>query len=237
MLTNDEILELSRKKQTSKINILREYIQSLFLSYFYQQKGSENFLFKGGTALKIVYNSPRFSEDLDFSGVKNGGIYEKIIERVVYLISNTGEIGVDIVESKSTTGGWIGVFLFSVGGEKIKITNEISYRKRNIKGDFVLVSSDLVPPFSVFVLNQKFLVEEKISALIYRAKPRDVFDLYFILRNNTLRRFYDSSKNKEVSLALKRIKEEDIRKELSNFLPSSYRVLLKDLRKKIFEEL
>lgn len=237
MLTNDEILELSRKKQTSKINILREYIQSLFLSYFYQQKGSENFLFKGGTALKIVYNSPRFSEDLDFSGVKNGGIYEKIIERVVYLISNTGEIGVDIVESKSTTGGWIGVFLFSVGGEKIKITNEISYRKRNIKGDFVLVSSDLVPPFSVFVLNQKFLVEEKISALIYRAKPRDVFDLYFILRNNTLRRFYDSSKNKEVSLALKRIKEEDIRKELSNFLPSSYRVLLKDLRKKIVEEL
>lgn len=36
----------------------------------YEKEESSNILFKGGTALKIVYGSPRFSEDLDFSGTK-----------------------------------------------------------------------------------------------------------------------------------------------------------------------
>ena len=40
----------------------------IFLSYLYQEPGSEKLLFKGGTALRIVFKSPRFSEDLDFSG-------------------------------------------------------------------------------------------------------------------------------------------------------------------------
>ncbi len=31
---------------------------------------SESLLFKGGTVLKLIWRSPRFSEDLDFTGSK-----------------------------------------------------------------------------------------------------------------------------------------------------------------------
>ena len=67
MLEENRIDELAVKYQTTKINIYREYIQHVFLSLLYQQKESREILFKGGTALKLVYQSPRYSEDLDFS--------------------------------------------------------------------------------------------------------------------------------------------------------------------------
>ena len=68
MITADTIKKMAVALQTTELNIAREYAQHLFLSGFYQQRGTHPVMFKGGTALRIVYNSPRFSEDLDFSG-------------------------------------------------------------------------------------------------------------------------------------------------------------------------
>ena len=48
-------------------NIVREYFQNVFLAKLYTLSEAEKMLFKGGTALRILYGSPRFSEDLDFS--------------------------------------------------------------------------------------------------------------------------------------------------------------------------
>ena len=68
MITTEILQQIARERQTSLFpNIVREYAQHLFLSELYQLPGSEKLLFKGGTALRIIYNSPRFSEDLDFS--------------------------------------------------------------------------------------------------------------------------------------------------------------------------
>ena len=76
MISEKTIKELTQKYQTTEINIIREYCQHLFLSYFYQKRKSEQIYFKGGTALRIIYNSPRFSEDLDFTGIHNIAYYE-----------------------------------------------------------------------------------------------------------------------------------------------------------------
>lgn len=67
MITQDTIKNLVTRYHTNELNIMREYFQHLFLSYFYKLEGAENILFKGGTALRFIYGSPRFSEDLDFS--------------------------------------------------------------------------------------------------------------------------------------------------------------------------
>ena len=69
MLNFDLLKTLAKKQQTTELNIRREYVQHLFLSKFYQQELSEKVFFKGGTALRLIYGSPRFSEDLDFSSV------------------------------------------------------------------------------------------------------------------------------------------------------------------------
>ena len=67
MLGRDNLEKFTKLQQTSVQNVVREYCQHLFLSFLYQNPGSEKLLFKGGTALRIILKSPRFSEDLDFT--------------------------------------------------------------------------------------------------------------------------------------------------------------------------
>lgn len=51
-------------------NLLKETLQFYTLSFIYGSSWGESFLFKGGTALRICFDLPRLSEDLDFD-VKN----------------------------------------------------------------------------------------------------------------------------------------------------------------------
>jgi len=50
-----------------KLNLLREYVQSQSLRSLHESEAFVNLAFVGGTALRFVYNLPRFSEDLDFA--------------------------------------------------------------------------------------------------------------------------------------------------------------------------
>ncbi|MFN4213110.1 MAG: nucleotidyl transferase AbiEii/AbiGii toxin family protein [Microgenomates group bacterium] len=235
MLDFKTIKKLSIKHQTTIINIVREYIQHLFLSYFYQEKGSENFLFKGGTALRIIYNSPRFSADLDFTGIKNGKVYEQIVENVIVKLEKNG-FKVKIEESKKTSGGWLAIFKIKAYELTFNIINEISYRKRaSFEGDLVLVTSEFTPSYTVFLLDPEIMIEEKVNALLTRKKPRDFFDLYFILRDLRLRKFYNQKYNQKIIPLIKKTDENFLKKELEIFLPINFKPILKNLKIKILE--
>lgn len=54
--------------------ILREYLQYIILKAIYTSKYGKHLVFLGGTCLRIVYGSARFSEDLDFD---NRGLSEE----------------------------------------------------------------------------------------------------------------------------------------------------------------
>jgi predicted nucleotidyltransferase component of viral defense system len=45
---------------------VREYWEMLILKELTESLLGEKLVFIGGTALRLVYNSPRFSDDLDF---------------------------------------------------------------------------------------------------------------------------------------------------------------------------
>lgn len=70
----DYCLELASKKTdfNAKLNIMREYLQAYILRIMYNQGLFRYIVFLGGTALRFLYDLPRFSEDLDFSLVKSG---------------------------------------------------------------------------------------------------------------------------------------------------------------------
>ena len=65
----DYALELasSRTGADEKFNILREYLQSYVLRIMQDFGAFRSYFFVGGTALRFLYDLPRFSEDLDFS--------------------------------------------------------------------------------------------------------------------------------------------------------------------------
>ncbi len=62
MIEQRQVQNLAQTWQTTTDNVVCEYFQQLFLSYLYQEKGSDGLLFKGGTALRIVWHSPRFGD-------------------------------------------------------------------------------------------------------------------------------------------------------------------------------
>ena len=50
-----------------KLNFGREYLQELILFLLYKKGFTSNLIFEGGTALRLIFDLRRFSEDLDFS--------------------------------------------------------------------------------------------------------------------------------------------------------------------------
>lgn len=234
------IEEKSRKLQTTRDNIAREYCQHLFLSRFYRQSGSEKILFKGGTALRILWQSPRFSDDLDFSGVRMPlSQLEDILQAALIEISREG-LTTDIEESKKTTGGYLGKLFFRWNIFSITIKIEVSQRKSPLGSEQALVENEWVPPYMVVHLPGVEIVREKMAALITRGKARDFFDLYFILRS----RRAASEFNKDLKLRKKILDklhqtagDPSYLRELKEFLPASHHALLKNFPSLVEKEL
>ena len=240
MIDSKTIRGLTDRYQTTVDNVIREYFQHLFLSVLYQQKRSESLWFKGGTALRMIYASPRFSEDLDFTG---SGIaireIESVLEAALAQIEQEG-IGVGIDEAKKTTGGYFGILAFQGGENKSEIQFEVSLRKgREGKGTASLISSDFLPPYTILQLEEKTLVREKLNAVLTRSKPRDFYDLYFILRSRlALKEVFGkdpSVKRKLLQLVSK--EDRNLKNELKRFLPVSQQSLLRDFRNILMKEI
>jgi len=227
MLSEQELNELAIKLQGGFVNVAREYAQNLFLDHFYSFKDAGSILFKGGTALRILYKSPRFSEDLDFSTKSiNKKLIEDLLQDTCEKLDQEG-MKVDILESKATSGGYICILVFRVGEHKFNISIEISGRKNKISGDIMLVDNPYIPAYTVMALKKDELISEKIEALIDRKKPRDYFDLYFMLRADLLP---DKKVLKQLSPMIKATKI-DFKKELREFLPQGHQNIIKDLKK------
>ena len=236
MLELSQLEAIQNTFQTTRENVLREYAQHLFLFSFYRKKGSENILFKGGTALRFAYRSPRFSEDLDFSatGIGVGGIEEAIVE-VLEDFTNQG-LKWEIEESKETTGGYLGKLTVFLYEEKTSIEIQVSFRKEKfVAPEVVSIVNEYLPTYVVKLFPLEELVGEKIQAALTRSKPRDFFDIYFLLKQgliplnqrDKLRKIKEILRQKEIKFA----------GELSLFLPKSMKLLAESFPKPLLAEI
>lgn len=234
MIAKDQIRKLSNQYQTTEVNVLREYFQHLFLSYFYQQIQTNNIFFKGGTALRLVYKSPRFSEDLDFSADLSGKReIEQVLEQTLANIEKEG-IPTDLQEATSTTGGYLATILFQKD-PGVAIQLEISLRQGEKRGELATIINDFIPGYTIFGLEQSQLIDEKIQALLARQKPRDFYDLYFILRANLL----PPQKKGILPQALAALNSTDINfeTELKQFLPKTHWAIIRDFKNTLEREI
>lgn len=229
MILPEKIREIAKKSQTTTLNIGRDYVQALFLSAFYRQKESGNFLFKGGTALHFVYQSPRYSEDLDFTAqVFDCQTFEKLLAGSL-LFMEKSNLKVDLVESKPTTGGCLAIFSVLLGTLLVKVQVEVSLRKaKDFEGEAVLIKTELIPAFDILVVNQEALVRGKIEALLARKKPRDFYDLYFILRAG-LGIHLPEKERRAISKEIDSFDSKEVATQLKELLPRSHWLIVKDL--------
>jgi predicted nucleotidyltransferase component of viral defense system len=236
MLTSTQLFLIQNKFQTTNTNVLREYLQHLFLASLYKTPKAQKILFKGGTAYRIAYKSPRFSEDLDFSSSEiSTNEIEKTIFHIMEDFSNNG-LSCDISVAKKTTGGYLAKLLTSFGNEKVPISVQISQREKVSNGyDIFEVVNEYIPTYQALLLPTSEMMGEKIQAALTRSKPRDFYDIYFLLRNGLLDYTLKSqlSKVKDM-LHKKKIRFSD---ELSHFLPKSMKLVADNFPKALLIEI
>ncbi|HOU14973.1 MAG TPA: nucleotidyl transferase AbiEii/AbiGii toxin family protein [Anaerolineae bacterium] len=235
MITVETIRALAAQFQTTELNVRREYFQHLFLSYFYQQPLTDQIYFTGGTALRVLYNSPRFSEDLDFSScVLDIHTLEGIVVDTLAEIAREN-IEVDVAESKITSGGYLAIIAFAGSDMPVSVKLEISLREGEKRGEVVTIVSEFIPAYIIISLAREQLIEEKIQALLFRQKACDFYDLYFLLRANLVR----PGERDALPQALETVKQSkiDFEQELKEFLPRNHRAILRGFQTTLAREI
>lgn len=214
MLEDTIIINLVQKIKISPDRIAAEAWEIIFLKELFQSPFAECLIFKGGTALRLAYMSPRFSEDLDFSLRKQ--ISEKdFIKFFKKIPAKYPETSISDVKEKHYT-------LFALIKIKepflqLPFSIKIEISKRKVSSNYQSMPKILsTPVISLEVLAETLTLEQikndKIQAIKTRAKARDLFDLWYICEK--LKEPMPKIKNK--------INSQQIKQELHKFLPQNY---------------
>jgi predicted nucleotidyltransferase component of viral defense system len=190
MLSKNELIELTKTTRRKLHQQEKDYVQMIALYHIYQQVASE-LVFKGGTALEKVYGLNRFSEDLDFT--RNDELdLEALVEKVLIGIRNYG-IDCDVKKERSRFE-FSDKYKLSAKGplysgdvSKVFIRIEISGREKTIMNPSIMNIFPKyrdIPNFSLAAMPIEEIAAEKVRAILTRDKPRDVYDLWFLLNNN-----------------------------------------------------
>lgn len=242
MISSDFINQKAVSSQIDRYTIIREYVQLLFLRYFYERQREIKAFFKGGTALRFLFNSFRFSEDLDFTCVgPMKKIKKSLREDILPKLGAESGFKILVKDEKVFEEVGVGYRLVLQPNELIRqplgIRLDFSFREKPIEAEVSAVSVYDYPisPFPLVThLSKKEILAEKVRAVLVRRTPRDLFDLWFLLKQGTLlewdfvikkMKYYPKVKfDKEIlKREIQKFKPEELKKDLNQFLPANYR--------------
>ena len=246
MISIEALEKLSRQYQMGVFpNIVREYFQHVFLGELYKLPDAQKLLFKGGTALRIIYGSPRFSEDLDFSlfGAAQNEIKSFVEKLFIYVLAEIERTGIKVELGEKidrTSGGYFGVATFRMF-EYPPVSVEINVSARNgrtVDGEVDSIANNFVPTYTIVHLPQTEIVEEKIfDALIKRKRPRDFYDLYIIMRKGMLSPEQKKKLSEIKDVVITEAKQINFKTELGPFLPVDQQGIIRDFSATLEREL
>ena len=220
------------------LNFLKEYIQHLVLSLIYNHKDFKKLIFKGGSCLRVCYNLPRLSEDLDFDC--DPKVFNALLPNLENFLSK--EIKTKYfssLETKIQSKKRLYLkfpFLYHLGmaqkpeSDKLYVKIETEDKILPDAGFELTPTSKFGFNFLAYHYDLPTLMATKIHALLLDIKGRDFYDLYWFYKNNIkpnwklLRKTTKIQNEKELKATLlERIKRsvttQKLEYDLLNFLP------------------
>ena len=242
MLNNIQLSENSLRYEIDQYTVLREYIQLVFLNALYQHKDSKGIIFKGGTALRLVYGSPRFSEDLDFNCNISLTKLNTLLDEVVKI--DVSKIVPSIyLKEMDTLHGYSARLYFKTELSSMPLTIKLdfSFREKSLDAGKTTLSTEL--PIHVYslinVFSAKEILAEKIRTIFQRSKGRDIYDIWFLLSMKTeldigmidkkmglINKHFNYSEFENI---LKQFSKIQLEKDLFKFLPTKQRSVVPKL--------
>lgn len=207
---------LSQKLQISLDYVVREEYEILLLKELFESEFGANIVFKGGTALRLAYASARFSEDLDFTLIK-----EIDREKFIEFLKKIKEKYPAIVNIEPTEKFYTVFALVRIKEDYLSHTFSIKVEISKREGEWVkdkdysdkVIRSEVTPlTVLVQVASLEAILVEKEDALKNRKAARDLFDYWYI--NELL--------GKEVKVDFSGFNKEPARAELHRLLARPY---------------
>jgi len=166
--------------------VVREELELSLLKSLFESGIGKALVFKGGTALRLAFGSPRFSDDLDFSAsslISEAAFREAAGEALKSVPEAT------LVEALAKRFTLFSLYRFDVPyiGRPFSIKIEVSTREESRRqagaseSELRLLSSE-VTNLTVLarVATLERALEDKKAAFAARRQPRDLYDLWFI---------------------------------------------------------
>jgi len=176
---------------------MREYLQVRLLEGLQSAGASADLVFHGGTALRLLYRTPRFSEDLDFAVLRVDTPFD-LVSVLTCVKHELDREGYDVSVSVKTTtpvhkalirfrGLLYEMGLSPLPDETMLIKLEVDTNPPEHAG----ITTSRIPrrfgqPVRVVHHDQATLLAGKLSAILTRGwvKGRDVFDLVWYAGNS-----------------------------------------------------
>jgi len=183
LINLSDLIDIAEENKYTVEYIEKDYFLTVLLYFL---KDIDGLYFKGGTALnKIFLNQKRLSEDLDFTTKLEISELKKIIGKIVaenkpFFIKE---------EYDKQLNDFIRIKIYY---KSFFSTSSYIWLDFNRRPTLLLEPEKYVLPnfysldFQITTLNKKELFAEKLCATITRNQPRDYFDLYFILKNDSI---------------------------------------------------
>jgi len=218
MISIDDINHLAKVNKLKPYQQEKNYIQTVTLSGIYAALVDE-IIFKGGTALFFFYGLDRFSEDLDFTGIKQYNYNQ--LKTTISDMFNILHVNHELKTEKSISGKTLkvkaqgplykGQLSASIVSIDISERNDIVL-KPDIK-EIIPIYDDL-RPFTIPVMKKEEILAEKVRAMITRKRARDLYDIAFLLKKEV--DLKDDLINKKLSYYNKTFNQEEFANQASS---------------------
>lgn len=186
MLTKTQMQRIAQRNGIGMQVQERDYVQHLLLWLLYSR--SQALIYKGGTALRMVYGGNRYSEDLDFNGPSDVVVLQSLWQEIITRLWDFGIPAERRREWVSDVGysfdvSFQGPLYDGRARSKAKVRVDVNRRPEEVtvRRELVMSEYDDVRPFVVTVLTPEHLLAEKARALLVRGKPRDLYDMWLML--------------------------------------------------------
>jgi predicted nucleotidyltransferase component of viral defense system len=211
----------AQELKIDKTHVVREYWELIILKGLFESPFGRHLIFKGGTALRLAYGSPRFSEDLDFSLTKDV-LKRQFPSAIKKIIGPFPELTQTDLEEKYYT--YLAEIKVTQNYLPFPFRIKIEISKREMK-DYqwelkLLNSSTTIIQVMGQVATLEQIYKDKLICLRGRAKPKDFFDLW-----------YASEKLKIPYVPRKISSKKEFVRDLRKFLPRDFWPAIEGLAK------
>lgn len=195
MTDEKKIIEKARTEKVSSSLVFKEHVQLAVLDYLFRKGLFSQMVFQGGTALRLVYQGVRYSEDLDFVlRKKDLPCFPNMREELQPLTAHIKKVLPFVrqahLKAQKETASFRRYclilesdFLAAQDKTNIELANVPSHKPQTV----ILRHPETMTAPAVTVETPEEILSDKCVAFAARdyIKGRDLWDIYFLL--NTLK--------------------------------------------------